>query len=152
MRRPWITGPVRAIKGMGMMSGTLPAGLRHSATIEVTPELTVPSLPAMGLVDMPPVFATAYMVAFIETTCIAALKPHLQPGQHSVGTHIDVSHLAATPIGMRVTAEVELIAAEGRKLRFKVRCRDDKDLIGEGFHERAIIDVAKFIARVAAKR
>ncbi len=134
------------------MSGTVLAGLKHSATIEVTPELTVPSLPAMGLVDMPPVFATAYMVAFIETTCIAALKPHLEAGQHSVGTHIDVSHLAATPLGMHVTAEVELIAADGRKLRFKVCCRDDKDLIGEGFHERVIIDVAKFMARVEAKR
>ena len=81
------------------MDGSTLAGLRHSATIRVTRELTVPALPLeLGdLADMPPVFATAYMVAFIETTCIAALKPHLAPGQHSVGTHIDVSHLAATP-------------------------------------------------------
>jgi len=127
-------------------------GLRHSATLEVTPDLTVPRLPAFGLTDMPPVFATAYMVAFIETTCVAALKPHLAPGQHSVGTHIDVSHLAPTPIGMKVTAEVELLQAEGRKLRFKVSCRDEKDLIGEGFHERFVIDLAKFMARVESKR
>lgn len=134
------------------MDATALAGLTHRATIEVTPELTVPRLPAFGLADMPPVFATAYMVAFIETTCIAALKPHLAAGQHSVGTHIDVSHLAATPVGMRVTAEVELVFVEGRKLRFKVRCRDDQDLIGEGFHERFVIDVAKFMARLDAKR
>lgn len=128
-------------------------GLRHSATLRVTPEITVPALPPVlgDLADMPPVLATAYMVAFIEATCIAALKPHLPPGQHSVGTHIDVSHLAATPIGMTVTVEVELVAAEGRKLRFKVAARDDKDPIGEGFHERFVIDVAKFNAKLAAK-
>lgn len=133
------------------MDGTTLVGLTHSATIRVTPELTVPALPAFDLVDMPPVFATAYLVAFIETTCIAAMKPHLGPGQHSVGTRVDVSHLAATPVGMTVTAMVELVAVEGRKLRFKVSCRDEKDLIGEGLHERAVIDVAKFMARVAAK-
>jgi fluoroacetyl-CoA thioesterase len=135
-----------------MIDGTTLAGLTHSATIQVTPELTVPELPAFDLADMPPVFATAYMVAFIETTCIAALKPHLAAGQHSVGTHVDVSHLAATPVGMSVTATVELVAAEGRKLRFKVSCRDDKDLIGEGFHERVVIDLAKFMTRLDGKR
>lgn len=128
-------------------------GLRHSATIRVTPEITVPQLPsALGcLDDMPAVFATAYMVAFIEATCIAALKPHLAPGQHSVGTHICVSHVAATPVGMNVTAEVEVASVEGRKLRFNVRCHDDRELICEGSHERFIIDLAKFNARVAAK-
>jgi fluoroacetyl-CoA thioesterase len=136
------------------MNETALAGLRHSATIRVTPEVTVPALPAVlgSLADMPPVLATAYMVAFIEATCIAAVKPHLAPGQHSVGVLVDVNHVAATPVGMNVTAEVELVAVEGRKLRFKVRCRDDKDVIAEGFHERFIIDVAKFMARLEAKR
>lgn len=136
------------------MDGATLAGLRHSATIRVTPDMAVPALPA-GLgdaSDMPPVLATAYMVAFIELTCVEALKPHLAPGQHSVGIHVDVSHAAATPIGMAVTAEVELVAAEGRKLRFKVRCRDERDLIGEGFHERFVIDTAKFMARLEQKR
>lgn len=128
-------------------------GLRHSATIKVTPEITVPALPSVlgDLADMPPVFATAYMVAFIESTCIAALKPHLEPGQHSVGTRIEVSHLAATSVGMNVTAEIELVAAEGRKLRFKVAVRDDNNLIGEGVHERFVIDLAKFVARLGSK-
>src|SRR5690606_21433447 len=67
MRSTWSAAPVRARKGMGMRSGTPPAASRHSGTMEVTPELSLPGLPAMGLVDMPPVFATAYMVAFIET-------------------------------------------------------------------------------------
>src|SRR3546814_14245202 len=101
---------------------------------------------------MPPVLATAYMVAFVEMTCVAALKPHLAPGQGSVGTHVDMSHLAATPIGMAVTAEVALLAGEGRRLRFKVACRDETDLIGEGIHERAVIDRAQFGASLAAKR
>ncbi len=135
------------------MDAAIPIGLRHSATITVTPEVTVPALPGVlgELADMPPVFATAYMVAFIESTCIAALKPHLGAGQHSVGTRIEVSHLAATPIGMSITAEVELVAAEGRKLTFKVAVRDARELIGEGVHERFVIDLAKFSARLAAK-
>jgi fluoroacetyl-CoA thioesterase len=100
--------------------------------------------------DMPAVFATAFMVAFIEDTCVAALKPHFAPGQKSVGTRVDVSHLAATPVGRTVTCAVELVEVEGRKLKFKVACRDDKGPIGEGFHERALIDVAKFLARLEA--
>lgn len=129
-------------------------GLRHRETLRVTPDIAVPQLPPVlgDASAMPPVLATAYMVAFVEMTCVAALKPHLAPGHGSVGTHVDMSHLAATPIGMTVTAEVELIAVEGRRLRFKVACRDERDLIGEGVHERAVIDLAKFGARLAAKR
>lgn len=119
----------------------------------VDQHLTVPAVSSAftGFWDMPPVFATAYMVGLIEWACIEALRDHLPSGQHTVGTHVDVSHLAATPAGMFVTADVELIAIEGRKLRFKVACRDEAGLIGEGFHERAIIDQAKFMARVSAK-
>lgn len=136
------------------MSAAPSVGLRHSATIRVTPEITVPRLPAIlgDASAMPPVLATAHMVAFVEMTCVEALKPYLSPGQHSVGTHVDVSHLAATPVGMATTAEVELVAVEGRKLRFKVTCRDERDLIGEGFHERFVIDVAKFMAKLATKQ
>jgi len=135
------------------MSTAPSVGLRHSATIRVTPEITVPQLPAIlgDTAGMPPVLATAHMVAFVEMTCVAALKPHLPAGQGSVGIHVDLSHLAATPIGMAVTAEVELVAAEGRKLRFKVPCRDERDLIAEGFHERFVIDFAKFAAKLATK-
>ena len=67
---------------------------------------------------MPPVLATACMVGFVETTCMEALVPYLAPGQKTVGIHVDLSHVAATPVGMRVTARVELVAVEGRKLRF----------------------------------
>jgi fluoroacetyl-CoA thioesterase len=128
-------------------------GLRHSKTITVVPELTVPHVsPAFGSFgDMPPVFATAFMVGFVEVTCIEALKPHLAPGQRTVGTHVDISHSAATPVGMTVTAAVELVAVEGKRLCFTVECRDDVETIGSGQHERFIIDAAKFLGRVEAK-
>jgi fluoroacetyl-CoA thioesterase len=130
-----------------------PVGLRHRQSVVVGAALTVPNVStAFGsFQDMPPVFATAFMVGFVEATCIEALKPYLAEGQHTVGIHVDLSHRAATPIGMTVTADVELIAAEGRRLRFKVECRDEVEAIGSGFHERAIIDTAKFLARVEEK-
>jgi fluoroacetyl-CoA thioesterase len=136
-----------------MSAKELQPGLSFSRSLVVDASVTVPALPALlgELGDMPPVLATACMVGFVETTCIEALKPYLATGQKTVGTHVDLSHLAATPIGMRVTAAVELVAVEGRKLRFKVECRDEKEVIGSGFHERFIVDAAKFLARLEAK-
>lgn len=132
----------------------LPVGLRHSRSLTVDSSLTVPEVsPAFGAFrDMPAVFATAYLVGFVEATCIEALAPYLTAHQRTVGTHVDMSHAAPTPTGMRVTAEVELIAVEGRRLRFRVKCRDETEVIGSGFHERAVIDMPKFTARVEAKR
>ena len=135
------------------MAETPPVGLRHSKTVTVDDTLTVPHL-ASGignLSDMPPVFATAYLIAFIEATCIEALQPYLAANQRTVGIHIDVSHTAATPVGMQVTAHVELVSVEGRRLRFKVECRDEIETIGAGMHDRAIIDAPKFLARMTAK-
>ena len=76
---------------------------------------------------MPPVLATARRVALVEATCFDALKPFPKEGQKTVGAHVDLSHVAATPMGMRVTAQVELVAVEGRKLRFKLECQDEKE-------------------------
>lgn len=131
-----------------------PLGLRHSRTIAVSPVLTVPQLPPAlaDFRDMPPVFATAYMVGFIEATCVAALKPFLTPDQRTVGTRIDMGHSAATPIGMTVTVDVKLVEVDGRRLKFRVTCRDDAEVIGEGFHERFIIDHGRFMSRVEAKK
>jgi fluoroacetyl-CoA thioesterase len=119
----------------------------------VDERLTVPFVSAAftGFADMPPVFATAFMVAFIEWTCMEALRGHLGLDEGTVGTYVDVSHVAATPIGMTVTAEVELVAVDRRKLRFKVSCRDAAGLIGEGYHERTVIHHDKFMARAQAK-
>jgi fluoroacetyl-CoA thioesterase len=136
------------------MSPHLKPGLRHVQTIRVDEALTVPAMSGVfqRRDDMPRVLATAYMVGFIEWTCVDALRPYLEATERTLGTHVDVSHAAATPVGLTLTAEVELIEIEGRRLRFKVSCRDDVDVIGAGFHERALVDNARFLARVGAKK
>lgn len=100
---------------------------------------------------MPEVFATAMMIGFMEQTCIQALRPFLAENQHSVGTHVDISHVSATPVGFSVTALIELVEVDGRILTFKVSCQDDFGIIGEGTHKRAIIDVPKFLERLKNK-
>jgi len=132
----------------------LKPGLRHEQTITVDASLTVPQVSQRyaGFADMPPVFATAFLVGFVEWTCIEALRPHLAPDQRTVGVHVDLSHSAATPVGMKVTAAVELIAVDDRKLRFKVACRDEAEAICAGHHDRFIVDAARFLARMERKR
>lgn len=135
------------------MSPDLKPGLAHVQCIRVDESLTVPALAHAfaSFAEMPAVFATALMVACIEWACLEALRPYLEAGEKTLGTHIDVSHVAPTPIGMMVTAQVELVQIQGRKLRFRVSCRDEAGLIGEGFHERCVVSSARFAERVAAK-
>ena len=137
-----------------MTLADLKPGLRYSETLTVTEALSVPAQarhfdPAT---EMPPVFATAQMIAFVEWTCVHALAPYLSPDERTVGTRVEMTHTAATPIGMTVTAEVELVEIRDRTLRFKVACCDERDPIGEGFHERTVIDNARFMARLARKQ
>ena len=131
----------------------LAIGLRHSEQLMVESCHTVPEVDTAwaGFRDMPPVLATAMMIAFIEQTCIMALRPFLTSGERTVGIHVDVSHVAATPVGMKITAEVELVEIDGKALLFKVSCRDETGLIGEGMHRRAIIDVDRFMHRLQQK-
>jgi fluoroacetyl-CoA thioesterase len=131
----------------------LKLGLKHSATITIGEALAVPASGRLlgETADMPPVFATANMIAFVEWTCVAALAPYLPSDQRTVGTRVEMSHTAATPIGMKVTAEIELVEIDGRRLRFKANCQDEIETIGEGFHERTIIDHARFMQRLARK-
>jgi fluoroacetyl-CoA thioesterase len=135
------------------MKPTLQPGLRHTHRFTVTEAQTVPALyPESPLfLAMPPVFATGYMVGFLEWACIELLAPHLDEGEQSVGTHIDTSHSAATPVGMIVTAEVELERIDGRRFTFRVSARDEQDVIAVGRHERMLIDPVRFRARMAAK-
>ena len=135
------------------MPEVLQPGLRHTATLTVGTAHAVPAqAPLFGSdTEMPPVFATAQMIAFVEWTCVTALAPFIEPRQRTVGTHVDMSHLAATPIGMTVTADVELIEVDIRRLRFRVSCRDEADIIGEGFHERMIVDHDRFMSRLLRK-
>jgi len=135
-------------------SVNLQPGLRHSRTIAVSEALAVPALGRLfgAATEMPPVFATANMIALVEWTCVEALAPYIAADQRTVGTHVDISHCAATPVGMQVTAEVELVEVDGGRLRFRVVCRDEKETIGEGFHERFVIDHRRFMNRLAKKR
>lgn len=132
----------------------LKPGLRHRETIEVTQAMAVPAQARLfdPSTEMPPVFATAQMIAFVEWVCVHAIAPYLGPQQRSVGTRVEMTHLAATPVGMKVTAEIELVEIGGRRLRFAVTCRDEADLIGDGHHERTVIDNDRFMKRLASKQ
>lgn len=136
------------------MKASLKPGIRYQHHYTVPPNKTVPALypEAPEFVIMPEVFATGFLVGFLEWACIKAINPHLDwPHEQSVGTHINVSHEAATPPGLVVTATVELIAVEGRKLVFSVEAHDGVDLISKGLHTRVIINKEKFVANLAAK-
>ena len=137
------------------MKETLKPGIHYEHKFLIPSSKTVPSLypESEEFIVMPEVFATGFMVGFLEWSCIKALKPHLDwPEEQSVGTHIDVSHEAATPPGLEVTAKVELIEVDGRRLVFSVEAHDGIDLISRGRHERFIIDKEKFDARVNDKK
>ena len=122
-------------------------GLKGHLEQTVTEEVTADRI-GSGLVK---VFATPMMIALIEQTCNESVVPYLEPGQGTVGTHVDVSHCAATPVGMRVWCDSELVEVDRRRLVFDVKAYDECGLIGEGRHERFIIDSAKFQTKIDAK-
>ena len=126
----------------------LPIGLKGLAETLVTEENTAAAM-GSGLL---PVFATPAMLALMEQAAASSVQPFLPEGQGTVGTRLEVSHLAATPIGMAVRAESELIAVDRRKLRFAVRAWAGDELVGEGEHERFVIDNARFLEKALSKR
>jgi len=137
------------------MKDSLKPGIKYTHKFVVPPSKTVPSLypESEEFVIMPEVFATGYLVGFLEWSCIKAVNPHLDwPNEQTVGTHIDVSHEAATPPGLEVTASVELVEVDGRKLVFHVEAHDGIDLISKGRHERFVINKNKFDAKVSEKK
>lgn len=137
------------------MKDTLVPGIKYVHTFEVPVGKTVPALypEAEEFIAMPEVFATGYLVGFLEWACIKAINPHLDwPKEQTVGTHIDVSHEAATPPGLVITATVTLTAVEGKKLTFAVEAHDGIDLISRGRHERFVINKERFDAKVSSKR
>lgn len=136
------------------MKDTLRPGIEHEFCFEITEQKTVPALypEAEEFQAMPNVFATGYMVGFLEWACIQAVNPHLDwPTEQTVGIHINVSHVAATPPGLYVTAKVKLTAVDGRKLFFEVEAHDGIDLICQGSHDRFIIYPEKFNKKVQEK-
>jgi fluoroacetyl-CoA thioesterase len=135
------------------MKTTLTSGLTHQFSYVVPENKTVPHLypEATDFQDMPKVFATGFMVGLMEWACIQLLQPHLDPGEGSLGVHIDVSHAAATPPGLTVTVDATCTAVNGKRVSFEVKAHDGVDLIGEGRHERVVVVWDKFKARVAQK-
>ena len=132
---------------IGMLEGKIVTGLRGSASLVVGDEHTAPSI-GSGKVR---VLATPVMINLIEAAALAAIEHLLPAGYQSLGTHLDVRHIAATPVGMRVTATAEVTRAEGRTVHFRVEARDERELIGDGRHERVFVNVSKFDQRVQRK-
>ena len=135
------------------MKDTLAAGLEHTFSFTVSKEKTVPYVyPESDLFcEMPEVFATAYMVGFMEWACMEALRPYLDEGERTLGTMINVTHQAATPPGMTVTARVKCLEVDGKRTLWEIEAWDDVELIGKGTHERFTVNNEKFSARVQAK-
>lgn len=136
------------------MKASLKPGIKYRHTFTVPRSKTVPALypEAEEFVAMPEVFATGFLVGFLEWACIKAVNPHLDwPREQTVGIHIDISHEAATPPGREVTASVELLSVAGKRLVFAVEAHDGADRISIGRHERFVIDKARFDAKARAK-
>lgn len=122
-------------------------GLKGIKEIVVTEEVSAAHI-GSGLL---PVYATPCMIALIENTAASSVLPYLEAGSGTVGTRVDVAHLSATPLGMKVRVETELTEIDRRRLVFAVRAWDEAGLIGEGIHERFIVDNEKFMRKARAK-
>ncbi len=136
------------------MKESLAPGIAHEFRFRVTDAKTVPALypEASEFQVMPNVLATGFMVGLFEWACIQMTIPHLDwPGEQTVGTHIDVSHTAATPPGFEVTVKARLIEVDRRRLVFEIEAHDGADQISRGRHERFVIDKAKFDDKIDQK-
>ncbi|MBI2313089.1 MAG: thioesterase family protein [Betaproteobacteria bacterium] len=122
-------------------------GLKGSVQVTVGPQHTAPHV-GSGRVR---VLATPVMVNLMEAAALNAVEGWLPEGHQTLGTHLDVRHFAATPVGMRVTAHAELVKVEGRNLTFRVYAEDEKEKIGEGTHERVVVNLARFDRRMQDK-
>lgn len=123
-------------------------GAVHEETVRVD-QKNIASAVGSGLVD---VFATPMLITLMELAAARCLEPFLEPGQVSVGTHIDVEHSGATPVGMRVTAIATITAADRRRVEFSVAARDESGEVGRGSHTRFIVDKERFMEKALAKR
>jgi fluoroacetyl-CoA thioesterase len=126
----------------------IPVGTKGEVQVEVTSNNSTSFL---GIEDAR-VLSTPHMIGLMEKTCRDTVLPLLESGYDTVGTHVDVSHLAAAPLGSRVTFRAEVIAVDGRRVEFRVEASTEHEKIGEGTHQRTIINVAKFAAKQAEKK
>jgi fluoroacetyl-CoA thioesterase len=122
-------------------------GLTGTSSLVVGAEHTAPRV-GSGRVA---VLATPVMINLFEAAALAAVEDLLPAGHQSLGIHLDVRHFAATPVGMRVTATAEVTAIDGRTVSFRVEARDEKEVIGDGNHQRVVVNVARFDERVKKK-
>jgi predicted thioesterase len=125
----------------------LPTGLSGTAELVVGEQHTAPRI-GSGRIR---VLATPVMINLIEAAALAAVEQSLPEEHQSLGTHLDVTHIAATPVGMRVRATAEVVKVVGRTIHFKVRAEDERELIGEGLHERVVVNLERFDKRVQEK-
>src|SRR5436190_3502179 len=125
----------------------LPAGLQGSAEPVVGEQHTAPHV-GSGRIR---VLATPVMINLIEAAALAAVEQSLPENHQSLGTHLDVTHTAATPVGMKVRATAEVLRVEGRTIYFHVKAEDEREVIGEGTHERVVVNVERFDRRVQEK-
>ena len=126
----------------------LTTGIKNKTELYVTDKNTAKAV-GSGTLE---VYATPQMINLMETCACFSVEPYMEPGKTTVGTGLSISHVSATPIGLKVWCESELIAIDGRKLTFRVSAYDERGLIGEGTHERFIVDTQKFTAKVQAKK
>lgn len=126
---------------------SLVPGLTGEARTKVTEANTAAAVGSGGIA----VFATPMMIALMESAALQAVQPHLAEGESTVGTLVNIKHMAATPLGMQVRAVARLDAVEGRRLLFTVEAFDEAEKIGEGSHERFVIQVERFLGRVGQK-
>ncbi len=122
-------------------------GLKGSSTLLVAPDHTAPHVGSGRIA----VLATPVLINVLEAAALACCEHLLPAGHQSLGIHLDVRHIAATPVGMRVNATAEVTAVDRRTITFRVEAHDEKELIGDGTHVRVVVDVARFDARVQAK-
>lgn len=126
----------------------IPVGAKGIYTLRVTPAHLANQFKDAAL---PPVFATPMMITAMENAALNAVRSYLGPGESAVGTAVNVRHLAATPVGHRVTAEAEVTKVDGRRIEFKVSARDEVEEIGNGTHERMLVDIQRLQQRLSAK-
>ena len=126
---------------------SLEIGIRGRADDVVSPSNTASAACSGAL----PVYGTPYMIALMEKAAWTSIAPYLTPGESTVGTRLDVAHLSATPIAMKVWAESEVTLVDGKRIELKVSAYDEKGLIGEGTHERFIVTDERFLAKTARK-
>lgn len=131
---------------MADLSNLVP-GIAGTASWHVTPDRMAPQMGSGGA----PVFASPSMIALMEAAAVDCVEKHLPDGHQSLGTHLDVQHVAATPEGLTVTATARLVAVDGRKLTFAVEAHDGVESIGKGTHTRVVVDTPRFLARLATK-